>query len=87
MQRWAGLARSRAEAKSRRPCLAKRLSVEKQHDVDFIAKLGHVRVLELGVGCRERPDDILDDGGIELMPPIALSPCEAHYRHVHEGIH
>jgi hypothetical protein len=55
--------------------------------VNFIAKLGHVRVLKPGLGCRERPDDILNDSGIELMPPIALSPCEAHHCHVHEGIH
>ena len=81
------MACSRAEAKSCRPCLAKRASIEKQHDVDFIAILGHVRVLKPGVGCRERPDDILNDRGIELMPPIALSSREAHYRHVHEGIH
>jgi hypothetical protein len=55
--------------------------------VDFIAELGHMSVLKPGFWCRERPDDILDDRGIELMPPIALPPCEAHYRHVHEGIH
>jgi hypothetical protein len=55
--------------------------------MDFIAKLGHVGVLKPGLGCRERPDDVLNDRGVELMPPIALSPGEAHYRHVHEGIH
>jgi hypothetical protein len=87
MQRWASVACSRAEAKSRGPSLAKRASIEEQHDVDFIAELGYVRVLEPRVGCRERPDDILNDRGIELVPPIALSPRKAHYGHVHEGIH
>jgi hypothetical protein len=87
MQRWAGVACSRAEAKPGRPGLVKRASIEKQHDVNFIALLGHVRVLKPGVGCRERPNDILNDRGIELMPPIALASREAHYRHVHEGIH
>jgi hypothetical protein len=87
MQRGAAVACSRAEAKSRGPCLAKRASIEEQHDVDFIALLGDVRVLKPGVGCRERPDNVLDDRGIELMPPIAFSSREAHYRHVHEGIH
>jgi hypothetical protein len=86
MKRWAGMACSRAEAKPCRPCLAKRASIEKQHDMDFIAELGYVSVLKPGVGCRERPDDIVNDRGIEPMPPIVLSPCEAHYRHVHEGI-
>ena len=87
MQRWTGMACSRAEAKSGRPCLAKCGSVEKQHDMDFIAKPGDVSVLKPVLGCRERPDDIVHDRGIELMPPVALSVREAHYRHVHEGIH
>ena len=87
MKRWAGVACPRAEAKPCRPRLAKRASIEKQHDVDFIALLGHVSVLKPGVRCRERPNDIVNDGGIELMPPIALSSREANYCHVHEGIH
>jgi hypothetical protein len=74
MKRWAGVACSRAEAKSRRPGLAKRAGIEKQDDADFIAKLCHVSVLKPGVGCRERPDDIVNDRGIELTPPIVLSP-------------
>lgn len=85
MQRRAGVACSRAEAKSCRPCLAKGASIKKQHDVDFIAELGHVSVLEPGAGCRECPNDIMNDRGIKLMPPIALSSREAHYRHVHEA--
>lgn len=77
----------RAEAQASCLGLARRAGVEEKEDPELAANRSYMSVLELGIRRGERPDNVVNDRGVDLVPRLVLPPREGYYCHIHEGIH